>query len=95
LIHGDALYFRKPEAMPAETPEQQDRLIALALIAFAYGHVDISAAILARGEIARRVRAIASIDAEGLTAELGAWHARRRRKQLRSAALTGLRGLIR
>jgi FkbM family methyltransferase len=95
LIHGDALYFRKPEAMPSETPQQQDRLIALALLAFAYGHVDISAAILSRGEIAPRVGEIASIGVEPLIAELGAWHAQRRRRQLRSAAFTGLRGLIR
>jgi FkbM family methyltransferase len=93
LVHGDALYFRRPETMPADTVEQQDRLLALALLAFAYGHVDMSAVVLRR--VARRVADLAAISAEELIAELGSWHANRRRKQLRSAAVKSLRGLVR
>ncbi|MBN8605773.1 MAG: FkbM family methyltransferase [Caulobacterales bacterium] len=95
LIHGDVLYFRRPELMAAETEAEQDRLIALALIAYAYGHVDLSGAVLAKAEIARRLRAIANVDAAALVWELGRAHVARRRKQLRSAAFSALRGFFR
>ncbi len=94
LIHGDVLYFRRPELMVADTESQQDRLIALALIAYAYGHVDLSGVVLARPEVAQRLRVLAQVDASALIVELGRLHAARRRKQLRRLALSGLRGLI-
>lgn len=95
LIHGDVLYFRRPELMPASSDAERDRFIALALIAHAYGHVDLSAAILAKSEVVERVRAIANVDPGALVVELGAAHAARRRRELRSAAIGGLRGLFR
>lgn len=95
LIHGDVLYFRRPELMPAETEAQQDRLIALALIAYAYGHVDLSGVVLAKPEVAQRLRASCGVEAAALIAELGRAHLALRRKQLRSAAFSALRGLIR
>jgi FkbM family methyltransferase len=94
LIHGDVLYFRRPELMAADTETQQDRLIALALIAYAYGHVDLSGVVLARSEVARRLRTLANVEAIALVAELGRLHVVRRRKQLRRSAFSGLRGVI-
>jgi FkbM family methyltransferase len=94
LIHGDVLYFRRPETMNAARAEDQDRLINLALLAFAYGHVDLSAAVLSRGEIATRLRERVSVNASALIAELGRAYAARRRMALRRQATTNLRHLV-
>ncbi|UPT64449.1 MAG: FkbM family methyltransferase [Hyphomonadaceae bacterium JAD_PAG50586_4] len=94
LIHGDVLYLRRPELMAADTETQQDRLIALALIAYAYGHVDLSGSVLTRPEVAGRLKTMANVEANALVAELGRLHVARRRKQLRRLAFSGLRGLI-
>jgi FkbM family methyltransferase len=94
LIHGDALYFRRPETMPCATDADQDRLIRLGLLAFAYGHLDITATLFATEPVAQRISALASISAPSLAAELGAWHARRRRQQMRSEAASLLRDVL-
>lgn len=94
LIHGDVLYFRRPETMSATTESDQDRLINLALLAYAYGHLDISAVVLSRPEVTARLQAIASIGSAALIAELGAAHAERRRSELRRDAANGLRHLL-
>lgn len=94
LIHGDALYFRRPETMSAANESDQDKLIHLALLAYAYGHLDISAVVLGRPEVTARLQTIASVESAALIAELGAAHAERRRSELRRDAATGLRHLL-
>jgi FkbM family methyltransferase len=95
LIHGDALYFRRPETMPSATPADQDRLICLALLSFALGHLDLCAGILSDASISRRIKEEADVDVSALIAEIGAWHAARRKRQIRDAALRRWRDLVR
>jgi hypothetical protein len=80
--------------MSAMSEAGQGKLIHLALLAYAYGHVDLTAFILAKPEIAARVKALAAIEAPALIAELGAAHAERRRAALRRDAATSLRHLL-
>lgn len=94
LIHGDVLYFRRPETMASASAQEQDKLIHLALLAYAYGHVDLTAYILSNAEIAARLNVLADMDAAALIAELGAAHAERRRGELRHKAASGLRHLL-
>lgn len=95
LIHGDVLYFRDPRAMADATPVEQDRLIALALLAFAYGHLDLCASLLTRPTLTARVRALANIDANALIAEIARWHVKRRKDELASFAGKHLRNFLR
>jgi FkbM family methyltransferase len=95
LIHGDVLYFRDPRTMGDATPADQDRLIALALLAFSYGHLDLCASLLTRPTIAPRVRDLANIDARDLIAEIARWHVKRRKDELASFAGKHLRNFLR
>lgn len=94
LIHGDALYFRRPEMLSAETTADQDRCINYALLAFAYGQLDLCALILGKPRVSQRVLEIAALDASVLVAELGRWHARRRRAQIGTIALRHWRDFL-
>lgn len=94
LIHGDALYFRRPETMSGDTEQGQDRLICLALLGFAYGHVDLASEILTGRSVAGRVKSLAGAPAEALVAEMGAWHAKRRRRRVRSEVARRLRDVL-
>lgn len=94
LIHGDVLYFRRPETMPSATQADQDRLIRLGLLAFAYGHLDLTAALFTMEPVAKRIADVSSVSAQGLVSEAGAWHAKRRKRQMRSQATALLRDLL-
>jgi len=94
LIHGDALYFRRPETMPSATEAEQDRLTRLGLLAFAYGHLDLTASLFAMEPVAKRIADGAGVSAHALTAELGAWHAKRRKGEMRSEVASLLRDLL-
>lgn len=94
LIHGDVLYFRRPETMPNATEFDQDRLIRLGLLAFAYGHLDLTASLLAMEPVAKRVADTSGVSAPALATELGAWHAKRRKGEMRSEATSLLRDLL-
>lgn len=94
LIHGDVLYFRRPETMQSATAAEQDRLIKLGLLAFAYGHLDLTAALFAMEPVAKRISDVATISAHALAAEVGAWHAKRRARQMRGEAASLLRDLL-
>ena len=95
LIHGDALYFRRPELLGDGTPAEQDRAINYALLAFIYGQMDLSASVLTRPPIATRVREQSGGDASTLVTDLSAWHAKRQRKRMGKAALKQLREYLR
>jgi hypothetical protein len=95
LIHGDALYLRRPETLRADTPAEQDRLIAYALIAFAYGQLDLCAATLMRPRVAQRVLELCALDVSVLIPDLGRWHARRRRRQIGRAIAKQLGAYLR
>lgn len=94
LIHGDVLYFRRPETMSNATEADQDRFIRLGLLAFAYGHLDLTAALFAMEPVAKRISGIAGVSALALATELGAWHAKRRKSEMRSEATSLLRDLL-
>jgi FkbM family methyltransferase len=94
LIHGDVLYFRRPEAMPGATGADQDRLIRLGLLAFAYGHLDLTATLFAMEPVATRIADASGVSAPALAAELGAWHTKRRKGEMRSEATSLLRDLL-
>lgn len=94
LIHGDVLYFRRPETMSSASEADQDRLIRLGLLAFAYGHLDLTASLFAMEPVAKRIADSSSVSAPALAAELGAWHAKRRKSEMRSEATSLLRDLL-
>lgn len=94
-VLGEALYLRRPETLAGDTAAEQDRLIAYALLAFAHGQLDLCAATLTRPRVAQRVLEISAIETSVLVADLGKWHARRRRDQIGAAALQHLRDFLR
>ncbi len=95
LIHGDALYFRRPELIGADSEAEQDRAINYALLAFVYGQLDLCASVLTRPPVAARVRALSGGDANALVAALGALHANRQRRRMGKSALKQLREYLR
>lgn len=95
VIRGDALYFRRPELLEMETVAHYDRLINYALLALAYGQIDLSASILTRPRVSQRVLEISALETSLLVRELGAWHARRRRAALAKSALQQWTDMIR
>lgn len=94
LIHGDALYIRRPETLSAESGAGSDQLIRLALLCYAYGHLDLTAAILLEAPVVERLQTTAAISASALMAELGAAYASGRWHRNLGAALRRLRGAI-
>jgi FkbM family methyltransferase len=95
LIHGDALYLRSPDLLATETIADYDRLINYALLAIAYGQLDIAASVLTRPRIAQRVLEISALETSVLVRDLGTWHARRRRAAMGKAALKQWRDFLR
>ncbi len=95
LIHGDALYYRRPELLDIDTAAGQDRAINYALLAFVYGQLDLCASVLNRAPVAARVRELSGGDANALVAELGKAHINRQRRRMGRSALKQLREYIR
>jgi FkbM family methyltransferase len=95
LIHGDAFYLRDPAGMSCDGPAECDRMISLALIAFAYGQIDLMADLMTRTPVSQRIRELAAFDPVDLLNELGRWHAGRHRHRMGKAALKQLRDYLR
>jgi FkbM family methyltransferase len=95
LIHGDALFFRMPDTWPTESAAERDRLIYSALLAYAFGHADLSATTFAHAPVAARLREAHSLEADDLVRELGAAYAERHRRKTRHAAFRKLRDALR
>lgn len=56
IAHGDIVFFRDPESMPAETPDDVAALLRAAVFALLYEYVDHAAAIVARPAVDRYLR---------------------------------------
>ena len=76
LVHGDMLYFRHPEAMRHDTPEQIEVLLKAAFIAIAYDYFDHAAAILGRPTVVEYIRDRHGIDPYAAVCEYSQLRAR-------------------
>jgi hypothetical protein len=66
-----------------------------ALLAYAFGHADLSATTFAHAPVAARLREAHSLEADDLVRELGAAYAERHRRKTRHAAFRKLRDALR
>jgi FkbM family methyltransferase len=95
VIHGDALYFRRPDLLEVDTQAGQDRAINHALLSFVYGRLDLCASVLSRPPVAARIRDLSGGDAQTLIADLGRLHVSRQRRRMGRSAFKQLREYLR
>lgn len=87
MIHGDVLYLRHPESLPAESEANRSRLARLGLVALCYDHLDHAAAAFARSGDAAWLRERIGIDPDELLASASRRLARRARHEARLARI--------
>ena len=94
MIHGDVVFFRDPETMADNSPDEIDAMLKSAFLALAYEYVDHAAAIFSRPNVARALTERFGIDPETAISDVSQNMARRAAARGRISRWQDLRGRV-